>query len=75
MLLGVLSSKDREVGELRFRDLMDYCLGFRRSLEALLDQPLHRTAEDREDDDGDDEQDLDLFAVVEHGVPLYSLKR
>ena len=59
MVLGVLSSKEREIGELRFRDLLDHCLGFRRSLETLLDQPLHRAAEDRENDDGDDEQDLD----------------
>lgn len=75
MVLGVLSSKEREVGELRFRDLLDHCLSLRRSLEALLEEPLHRAAEDRENDDGDDEQDLDFLAVVEHGVPLYSLKR
>lgn len=75
MVLGVLSSKEREVGELRFRDLLDHCLSLRRSLEALLEEPLHRAAEDRENDDGDDEQDFGPFAVVEHGVPLYSLKR
>ncbi len=72
-MVGVLSSNEREIGELHFGDLIDSRLDFLYSREALLDQAFHRAAQNCQHDDGDDEQDLDLFAVVEHGH--HSLKR